>query len=155
MTIVEIKEALLAIEDEGVLRVADVVEAARPKDSPLHECFTWDDGKAAAEYRLEEARRLIRRALVFVEFNGSQVPVRAFVSLGADRKEDGGGYRQTVLVMRDTDRKADLLAEAMSEMELFERKYHMLVELSDVLGAMRKVKVRRTTAVVQATVEAR
>lgn len=43
------------------------VETARSKSSPLHGVFTWDDGKAAHEFRLIEARNLIRNIHVIVE----------------------------------------------------------------------------------------
>jgi len=46
----------------GILRAEDVVEAARPDDSPLHECFMWDDHEAAKLYRLWQSRLLIINA---------------------------------------------------------------------------------------------
>ena len=46
--------------NDGELRPADVVEFARNPDTALHSRFTWDDDKAAAEYRLWQARELIR-----------------------------------------------------------------------------------------------
>jgi hypothetical protein len=50
---------------EGKLRTEDVLSSARHKASALHPAFTWDDEKAAHEFRLNEARRLIR-AIGFV-----------------------------------------------------------------------------------------
>lgn len=44
----------------GTLTPALVVKDAKPKASPLHACFEWDDGVAAAKYREEQARELIR-----------------------------------------------------------------------------------------------
>jgi len=46
------------------IRAADVVAAAQSPDSPLHPCFTWDDSEAAKQWRLEEARALIRNVRV-------------------------------------------------------------------------------------------
>lgn len=37
-----------------------VIEDARSKKSPLHDQFEWDDSKAAHQYRLEQAREIIR-----------------------------------------------------------------------------------------------
>ena len=55
-------EELARISDSqgGELTPAAVVEAATPEASPLHPAFTWDDSQAAVEYRLQQARHLIR-----------------------------------------------------------------------------------------------
>lgn len=140
MTTEELRKELLSHAVDGVLRVEAVVEAARSTESPLHTWFEWDDTKAANEYRLEQARRLIRRVLVFVEFNGSEVPVRAFISLAKDRKEDGGGYRTTVSVMADKDLRHSALSEALDDMVRFERKYRHLSDLAGVLASMEQAK---------------
>jgi len=75
----------------GILRPADVVEAALNPKSPLHGCFEWDDDKAAKQYRLEQARKLIREVrveyadqlsapvFVHVETAGGYLPVQAVV----------------------------------------------------------------------------
>lgn len=44
----------------------DVVNKARVKATALHECFEWDDTAAADEYRLTQAREVMR-SLVFVQ----------------------------------------------------------------------------------------
>lgn len=44
----------------GVLTPDGVVKDARDPKSPLHEHFTWDDSLAAHQYRLDQARTLIR-----------------------------------------------------------------------------------------------
>src|SRR5215471_6270125 len=48
----------------GKLRPPDVVAAARPKSDILHVHFTWDDSVAAEEFRIWEARELIRSVRV-------------------------------------------------------------------------------------------
>lgn len=53
-------EALRQLEVNGKLTAEDVVEAAKDEDSPLHEHFEWDEGVAAAKWRLEQGRQLIR-----------------------------------------------------------------------------------------------
>lgn len=44
----------------GGIYAERVVDDARPEDAPLHPAFEWNDGKAAEEYRLYQARTLIR-----------------------------------------------------------------------------------------------
>ena len=37
---------------------AELVEAARSPDSPLHACLEWDDQKCGEAYRRQQARHL-------------------------------------------------------------------------------------------------
>jgi len=48
----------------GALRPGDVLEDAKHPASPLNRYFQWDDGLAAAAYRMEQARTLIRRVRI-------------------------------------------------------------------------------------------
>ena len=47
-------------EKDGTLRPERVVEAAKAKDHPWHDRFEWDDTAAAEQYRINQARVLIR-----------------------------------------------------------------------------------------------
>ncbi len=38
----------------------DILDAARPDDSPIHKYFEWDDTEAAHKYRLEQAKYIAR-----------------------------------------------------------------------------------------------
>ena len=62
------QERLEALEQGGKLTAAAVVEDARDPSSPLHVLFPWDDERAAYEWRLEVARRVIRQ----VEYHVTQ-----------------------------------------------------------------------------------
>lgn len=48
------------------LDAKQVVEEARPKGAPLHDRFTWDDSKAGEQWRIREARDLIRSVRILV-----------------------------------------------------------------------------------------
>ena len=127
----------------GVLRPADVVVAAKKKSSPLHKCFEWNDGKAALEYRLWQARELIRVAICILE--GSDDPIKAYVSLKEDRRAPGGGYRSLEDVLRMPDLRRQLLAEALEELRVYEEKYQRLTELAPVFAAAHRVRSRLPT----------
>lgn len=47
---------------------ADVVEAAKDKNSELHKCFTWDDTVAAEKWRKQEARVLAANLAIKVKY---------------------------------------------------------------------------------------
>jgi hypothetical protein len=121
----------------GTLKPQAVVDAARDPASPLHHSFTWDNTEAAESWRRHQARMLIR-AVVRYEPVGEDkvVPYRMFVSLTPDREKEGQGYRLTTSVMADAEQRQQLLADALSEMRSFQRKYRSLNELSKVFDAM-------------------
>lgn len=130
----------IAEDHGGELKPADIVAEARPEASPLHSQFQWDDTVAARQYRLWQARQLIR---VTVEYVGSQdrgATTRVFVSLTPDRENEGGGYRSVSAVMANPKYRAQLLADALKDMERFQKKYEELQELAEIFAAIRKVR---------------
>lgn len=141
----EIEEALapIAAANCGILRPADVVEDARDPESRLHREFTWDDTAAAIAHRLWQARELILSVYVTIAPGDPKTLTRAYVSLRADRRQEGGGYRAIVDVLSDDGRRTALLAEAKADMAHFVRKYKTFSELAPVVKAMRKALGRK------------
>ena len=142
----------IAAENNGILRAEDVVAAARVRTSPLHSSFEWDDGAAAEQYRLWQARQLIRTTVRLMDVNGDdKVPVRVFVSLTTDRQpgDDGEddrsecGYREVVKVLSQAELRKQMLDDALAELAVFERKYHILKELAEVFAAAQRARNRR------------
>lgn len=127
----------IAAKHNGQLLPETVVAEARNPKHPLHDRFTWDNTEAAHQWRLQEARMLIR---VCVEIVGNGLdPSPVFVSLSTDR-QSGRGYRVTADVMSDSDMRQQLLKDALFELNCFQRKYSQLRQLADVFAAIRKVR---------------
>lgn len=92
-------QAIAAEADDGVLLAQNVVEAARNPNSTMHDQFEWDDGEAAAAYRLAQARWLIRKVEVVIErIDASIVTAPAFTFQGTV------GYLPTQSVVRVENR---------------------------------------------------
>jgi len=128
---------------KGILRAEDVVDFARDETTALHEQFEWDDGAAAEAYRIEQARRIIRVTVTVIRHEEKDYRVRTFVSLTPDRKLEKGGYRATYDVMGDAEHRAQLLADALAELQTFRKKYAILKELSGVFEEIEKLKARK------------
>jgi hypothetical protein len=126
----------------GVLNPHDVVEFARNEKTALHSKFTWDDAKAGHEYRLWQARQVIRVNVEVLE--GSKEPVKVFVSLRSDRGVNG--YRPLVSVMSNDEQRAELLQQAKDEADAWRVKYRRLIELVPVFEAMDRVFVRKQSS---------
>jgi hypothetical protein len=130
----EIRAELERLKRDGMVKAADVVDAARDEDSPLHSHFTWDDSDAAHQYRLEEARRLLR---VFVVTERREVgDTRAYISLSPDRRIEGGGYRILADVMDNEELSAQMLSDALADLRRVQQKYRSLTKLAKVWKAI-------------------
>ena len=123
------------MERNGELTPAALVEASKRKNAPLHDCFEWDDAVAAGKYRENQASYIIRSVEVVV--SESEEPVRAFVSLDID--DAGRSYIDIVAALSEEPTRDMVLAQALSELKAFERKYEGLSELASVIEAIRKV----------------
>lgn len=128
--------------DGGMVRPVAVVEYAADPKTALHGRFEWDDTKAAHAHRLWQAREIIQ---VYVDvIHDDTPPFRVFVSLKEDQRQPGGGYRRTVDVLADPERRAALLEQAKAELAHFAHNYRVLdKELAPVFAAIGKVTTRR------------
>lgn len=125
----------------GTLQPRTVVHAARDEASPLHSSFEWNDSDAAEQWRLQQARMLIRAVVVYEETGkGKQIPCRVFVSLTPDRKNGGEGYRLSATVLSDAAQRSQLLTDARADMHRFKERYRTLSELAEVFTAMEHVE---------------
>lgn len=92
-----------------------VVELARDEATALHASFEWDDAKAAEEWRVEQARGIMR-ALVFVEERpgapDDRVVFRAYesVEIAGDEDESTRAYMPIRSVLADKDLRAQIVA---------------------------------------------
>lgn len=125
----------------GRLMAPDVVEAARPKGSPLHDCFTWDRNKGFEKNLLVEAAQLIAEYKVVIMVGDKAIKTRHFVSVSSDRNT-GGGYRIIADVLDDATMKQQLLADALSKLAAFQQRYQQVTELVGVFAAIDEVRSR-------------
>jgi len=100
----------------GELSAEGVLLDARLAQSPLHSFFEWDDSEAAQQYRLAQARLMIRSvAIVYVDSRGNEAQTRAFPSVAyADERTDGHRRKHRYLtaqrVFDDEDTRAEIVA---------------------------------------------
>lgn len=98
---------------QGPLRPSEVVAAAADATSPLHGCFEWDDSKAGHQYRLWQARHLLREVTVTVV--AGDAPTRLIhVPPSGNAKE--GTYEPIAMVVESPDKYARALSELVTKM---------------------------------------
>lgn len=127
----EIFAALKQLEKEdGRLTPEDVVKAAEDEDSPLHGCFTWDNDAAAHQFRLVEARRLIRTVKVTVTVSNVQIMVPRYVR-DPEQAVRIPGYQDIVRIQSDEDKaRGVVLAEMKRVSDAAARAKHLAHYLS-------------------------
>ena len=124
-----LREELQAVYDtNGRLTPALVVDAARPKNHPLHNRFEWDNRIAGELWRHEQASALIRSVKVTYRKPDSEqrLEIRAFHAIAG---LDGHGYEPNekvvadpllrALVLRDMEREWKQLKARYSDFEEF------------------------------------
>ena len=120
----------MELKNDG-LTADEVVADAKRKRSPIHDYFQWDDSEAAAEYRLEQARHLMRSVAIVIEGREDREPIRAFVRLAKNTH-----YRSLTVVMSDNVMRNDFLEQAMRELQSWQRRYQDYAELAEVFSAI-------------------
>lgn len=135
--------------EHGGVSAERVVAAAKGKSHPLHGFFDWTDKSAAHQYRLTQARHLIRCVIVtYEDVPKMTAPVRAYVTLGppdADAVGDGDDkrYLSTHTIMSDTELREQLVDQAMGEFHIWENRYNHLKALKGIFVEAAKVEKRR------------
>ena len=99
---------LKSLEVSGRLTAEHVVEDARAEDSPLHGFFEWDDGIAAAAYRLDQARALIVTVKLEVVTEMREIRAPYYVR-DPEASGDQQGYTSVVSIRSDRDRSMSVL----------------------------------------------
>lgn len=120
----------------GVIQPPDVVKAAKPKSSPIHDAFEWDNSQAAEQYRHQQARALINSIRVVVRSGKVEKasPERAF--LNVRHTSQGQGYVSLREGLTRPVYREQVLAEALAELKAWQARYARLKELADVFAVL-------------------
>ena len=121
---------------KGHLKPEDVLTAANAnRESPLGQCFEWDDAAAAEEHRIDTARRLIQIVKVRVHPLKRET-IRATVSLPSDRAV-GNGYRSTAAVLEDAALRQELIRSRLDDVHVAVSRCELLDELAPFVAQAR------------------
>lgn len=105
----------LSKEGEVILQARDVVEVARDEKNILHKYFTWDDNKAAEEYRIWQARQLIASVVEVRIVDHKNREVRSFWNIKSEDEERA--YVTYDVMTSNEDYIEQLLTEIQEEMK--------------------------------------
>lgn len=136
-------------EKNGSLTAGLVLLEASKARSPLHKAFEWDNGIAAEEYRLEQARRMLRSIeITYVEL--PKTPLRQYEIVTQPAKNDTPErkvYEPVEKIMKDPVLRDELLGRAIRDAISYRKKYHALSELSQVFAELDSFLVENKASV--------
>lgn len=139
----DLKTELLAVKaasHDDMLHAEKVVAWARShKKSALHSEFIWDNDRAAHEFRIWQARRLIQIHVVAVD------GAPQLVSLSFDRP-NGGGYRAITDVLKDGDLSRRMFNDALQELGRVQERFGRVKELTKVWVEVERVRAKKRKA---------
>jgi len=130
------KEITRIYRRDKAIRASVIVEEAKPKSSPIHDEFTWNDKEAGHQYRLGQARQLIRVTPIRMATGAMQrlvhVPSVTLDQPTAQMVEREGVYKAIREVAADSGDYSAALGELMGKLRAAER---AIVELKKAAGA--------------------
>lgn len=150
-------------ERDSKVTSAAFLDASRDEESPTHSLFEWDDSVAAERWRMRQSQRIIGQlqieivvekvedSVTDVEVHIEEVPeenirkVPAYVNtnsygrFGAS-KNTAGAYVNMASAMSDEEKRKVVLKNVLNELSVYQRKYFMYKELSEIFEAIESAK---------------
>jgi len=153
------KDATLVMEVLGAISASkgrltttetaqEMIRLARPKDSPTHHLFTWDDHEAADAYRLDQARNHIRSVYVVLSEYPNRKPIRAVVNVVHEGKRGPVSLRR---VLTSADLMRQHLEKALEDLQIWTSRYEDLRALASMKHVF--TAIDRVTSVVSRRVK--
>ena len=106
-----------------------LVREAEPVASPLHKYFEWNDTKAAHQYRLVQARKILQtiKFTVISTPVGGGTPekstVRVMHVITSERAPSGKSYQALPDIIKSKDKTEELLENCLKDLRAWRNKY--------------------------------
>lgn len=130
----------LAMANKKELKPEIIVRAARSEDSPIHECFEWDDSKAAEKYRLEQARKLVNHLEIKIEFKKGERFQKAWFSITTNGRNQRA-YNHMNVVFTEKPKRDQVIQQALREIKDWQKRYESYQELAQIFDAIEQVQL--------------
>jgi hypothetical protein len=121
--------------ENGFIEPADVVAAARPRNSVLHDEFEWNSEKAAEAHRIDTAQRLIRFVRMEIIVDQQSISSVAYVS-DPHRPQKSRRYVDLTVVAANEAMRQEVL---MNELTRIVSQIKRAQEVAAVLGLSRQL----------------
>ena len=122
----------------GELTTERVIVDARNPASPLHPLFEWSESEAAHQYRLVQARALIRAVIVRYR-PAADAPARKVVAFVNVKDGDRQYYTATAIALANPKQRAIVLRQAWEDFHALRRRYADLAEFAALFAALDEI----------------
>lgn len=112
---------------DGGVRASVVLDESRPEEAPLHDRFEWRDPVAAEQYRLTQARRMVKAASVTLSDGHRE----RLVNIPSPTYSREGVYRVISAVPNDADEFKRAYVAAVARLEGARRNLEALERVAD------------------------
>lgn len=146
------------------LTAEDVLKDARKPESVMHDFFNWDDESAAEQYRLSQAKYLLRSIHVVIKREDNpdeELITRAIHHVHiteeepqsvdgeeAPKEETRRVYVHINRILSEVDLRDQIIQEAMRQIVAWRARYKQYEELAEVHKAIAVVQEKLALAVV-------
>jgi hypothetical protein len=132
---------MLRAQCKGELTPEDILDDAKNDNSPLHSFFEWSDTEAARQYRLQQARGLIRSVVaVYVSDDKPAVRAKAYVHINEPQAPH---YRETSHALSQAKTRNMVLQQAWRDLQAWKSRYKHLQEFSDLIAVIDEIEAAR------------
>lgn len=121
----------------GTCTPQELLAEATKKTSSIHDCFEWDDKKAAHSHRLFQASYYLRGIEIVVEHDGKQERQRANHAVVINDKRT---YASFETVVSTPDLAEQVLAKAKAELVAWYHRYQKLERLNGIALVMNAIE---------------
>lgn len=120
---------------------AEVVAKAKPKRSPLHPFFEWDDTTAAHKHRLAQARSMVASVQIVVKCDGASQRTRGFHSVVITSEDNKPVYSPVMRIREEPELSQQVIDAAMRQLKGWKERYGEYQELfGPMLAAIGEVE---------------
>lgn len=121
----------LLYDHYGELTPSIIVDEARPKTSPLHTYFEWDNKIAGEKYRQQQASDLIRKVKITYQKGDRIEQTRYFVSV--QKEDQQRAYHPAEKVIEDEIATQIVLREMEREWKQLQNRYGKFKEFAELV----------------------
>ena len=110
------------LKKTGLLTAERVLNEASKTGSPMYRYFEWDDHKAAHQFRLTQARALLRSIEVVLEdAKGKKVPMKMYFNVRDS--ENHRSYEAATFVFDTPDLADQVIEQALAQLEAWKARH--------------------------------
>lgn len=120
-------------ENGGALIPQTVVDESRDEEAPLHPVFEWDDEVAGEQYRIHQARNLIKSIRIIKPDRKNpdkQIQVRAYTNV-EETQDTARAYYAVADVVKSSDLRAKMAEQAWRDLIAVKARYRELMNAID------------------------